>query len=89
MEQTTPILITGAAGFVGRNLVDTLTHLGYTDLMCFDRDDTPETLAAYCRRAGFVVHLAGVNRPQDPSEFYTGNTGLTDTLLSLDRKSVV
>ena len=82
MERTTPILITGAAGFVGRNLVDTLTRLGYTDLMCFDRSDSPEALTVFCRRAGFVVHLAGVNRPQDPSEFYTGNAGLTDTLLA-------
>lgn len=82
MEKNSPILITGAGGFVGKNLVATLRTAGYTDLMPFEKDDTPETLADYCRRAAFVVHLAGINRPTDPSEFYTGNAGLTDTLLT-------
>ena len=76
------ILITGAGGFVGKNLVAELTARGYTSLLCFEKDDTPETLADYCRRAAFVVHLAGINRPKDPSEFYAGNAGLTDVLLS-------
>ena len=83
MEKNSPILITGAGGFVGKNLVATLRTAGYTDLMLFEKDDTPETLADYCRRAAFVVHLAGINRPTDPSEFYTGNAGLTDTLLAI------
>ena len=61
----------------------TLKTAGYTDLMLFERDDTPETLAEYAARAGFVFHLAGINRPKDPSEFYAGNAGLTETLLSL------
>ena len=82
MEKNSPILITGAGGFVGKNLVATLRTAGYTDLMLFEKDDTSETLADYCRRAAFVVHLAGINRPTDPSEFYTGNAGLTDTLLA-------
>ena len=82
MEKNSPILITGAGGFVGKNLVATLRTAGYTDLMLFEKDDTPETLTDYCRRAAFVVHLAGINRPTDPSEFYTGNAGLTDTLLA-------
>ena len=82
MEKNSPILITGAGGFVGKNLVATLRTAGYTDLMLFEKDDTPETLADYCRRAAFVVHLAGINRPTDPSEFYTGNAGLTDTMLA-------
>lgn len=83
LSKQSPILITGAGGFVGRNLVATLQTRGYTDLMLFEKGDTPETLAKYCRRAAFVVHLAGINRPKDPSEFYTGNAGLTDTMLSL------
>ena len=82
-DKQSPILITGSGGFVGRNLVATLQTRGYTDLMLFEKDDTPETLADYCRRAAFVVHLAGINRPKDPSEFYSGNAGLTDTMLSL------
>ena len=83
MELNTPILITGAGGFIGKNLVATLKTAGYTDLMLFERDDTPETLAGYAARAGFVFHLAGINRPKNPSEFYAGNAGLTETLLAL------
>ena len=83
VTKASPILITGAGGFVGKNLVAELTARGYTSLLCFEKDDTPETLADYCRRATFVVHLAGINRPKDPSEFYAGNSGLTDTMLSL------
>lgn len=83
MDLNTPILITGAGGFIGKNLVATLKTAGYTDLMLFERDDTPETLAEYAARAGFVYHLAGINRPKDPSEFYAGNAGLTEILLSL------
>ena len=83
VTKESPILITGAGGFVGKNLVAELTARGYTSLLCFEKNDTPETLADYCRRAAFVVHLAGINRPKDPSEFYSGNAGLTDTMLSL------
>ena len=83
MELNTPILITGAGGFIGKNLVATLKTAGYTDLMLFERDDTPETLADYAARAGFVFHLAGINRPKNPSEFYADNAGLTETLLAL------
>lgn len=82
MELSSPILITGAKGFVGQNLAEALRAAGYANLLCFDKDDTLETLAAYCARAAFVVHLAGINRPADPAEFYTGNAGLTDTLLA-------
>lgn len=81
-EKNAPILITGAGGFVGKNLVATLQAGGFTALLPFEKEDTPETLADYCRRAAFVVHLAGINRPTDPSEFYAGNAGLTDTLLA-------
>ena len=83
MDLNTPILITGSGGFIGKNLVATLKTAGYTDLMLFERDDTPETLAEYAAKAGFVYHLAGINRPKDPSEFYAGNAGLTETLLNL------
>ena len=61
--------------------------MGCRDLMLFEKDDTVETLADYCRQAAFVVHLAGINRPKNPSEFYSGNAGLTDTMLHLLEKS--
>ncbi len=82
LSKESPILITGAGGFVGKNLVETLKAAGYTDLLCFDIDDTADTLRAYCEQAAFVVHLAGINRPKDPSEFYSGNQGLTEQMLA-------
>ncbi len=82
MEKQAPILITGAGGFVGKNLTVTLREAGYTDLMLFEVEDTPETLAGYARRAAFVFHLAGVNRPKDAAEFYTGNQGSADLVLA-------
>lgn len=83
MQKNAPILITGAGGFIGKNLVTTLAQQGYENLLLFEKGDTPETLRQYAARAAFVYHLAGINRPKDPSEFYSGNAGLTDTLLSL------
>lgn len=83
MDKQSPILITGAGGFVGKNLTLTLREAGYTNLLLFEVNDTPETLADYAGRAAFVFHLAGVNRPKDPGEFYAGNQGSADLLLHL------
>lgn len=77
------ILITGAGGFIGKNLVASLKAEGYTNLLLFEKDDSLETLQAYAAQAEFVYHLAGINRPENPSEFYTGNSGLTASLLNL------
>ncbi len=82
LEKNSPILITGANGFVGKNLVQNLKYLGFENLLCFDINDTTETLCNYAQKASFVVHLAGVNRPKDTTEFYSGNTGLTEQLLT-------
>ena len=81
MEKTSPILITGAGGFVGRNLVERLRCEGYTELLCFERENTDEELRAWAARAAFVYHLAGINRPKDHKEFYDGNADLTTRLL--------
>ncbi len=86
------ILVTGAAGFVGRNLTEALraiadgrdrTHPGLTvgELYLYDLDTDPALLDTYCQRADFVIHLAGVNRPKDPGEFMAGNFGFTSRLL--------
>ena len=86
------ILVTGAHGFVGKNLVAALEAvrdgkdrtrgaLQVGEVDTFGSSDTPETLEAYCRRADFVFHLAGVNRPKEAAEFQRGNAALTQTLL--------
>lgn len=77
------LLITGANGFIGKNLTARLRALGGYTLLPFDLDTPREKLAEYAARADFVFHLAGVNRPKDPAEFYAGNRGFTEHLLAL------
>lgn len=83
VTKDSPILVTGANGFVGRNLVFALRHAGYGNLLCFDRGNTAAELADFCARAAFVFHLAGVNRPRDAKEFYDGNSDLTHQVCGL------
>ncbi|MBS1158793.1 MAG: putative dependent epimerase/dehydratase, involved in polysaccharide biosynthesis [Proteobacteria bacterium] len=74
------VLITGAAGFVGRNLQLFLAERRDIEVICFDRTDSVADLPALLEGVDFVFHLAGVNRPQDPQEFVTGNADLTAAL---------
>ncbi len=75
------ILVTGAHGFIGRNLVWRLREAGHTDIVAIGRDDAPGALCEAARGADFVFHLAGINRPRDDAEFATGNVGVTETLV--------
>lgn len=75
------ILVTGAKGFIGKNLIAELKNRGYDDIFEYDRDSSKEELLAYTRECDFVYHLAGINRPQDPKEFLEGNFGFTGELL--------
>jgi UDP-2-acetamido-2,6-beta-L-arabino-hexul-4-ose reductase len=75
------ILITGAKGFIGKNLVAELRNQGFNDLLEYDTDIDPGLLREYCRECGFVYHLAGINRPKDVGEFMEGNFGFTSLLL--------
>lgn len=75
------ILITGAAGFIGKNLTFTLKEMPSVELLTWTRDTDPLQLKEFCQKADFVFHLAGVNRPEDPADYYTGNVALTRTLL--------
>lgn len=80
------ILVTGAKGFVGRNLITELKNRKYTEIFECDRDTDPTLLDEYCKEADFVYHLAGVNRPKDQSEFMESNFGFTSNLLSSLKK---
>ena len=91
------ILVTGAKGFVGKNLVAQLNNIKsdkakfYGDVVVdevfeYDIDSTAEQLDHYCREADFVFNLAGVNRPQNNDEFMAGNFGFASTLLDTLKK---
>ncbi|MFL2079612.1 capsular polysaccharide biosynthesis protein CapF [Marinilactibacillus psychrotolerans] len=80
------ILVTGAKGFIGKNLIAELRNRKYVDVFEYDRDTDPSLFDEYCKEANFVFHLAGVNRPKDQSEFMEGNFGFTsDLLISLKK----
>lgn len=74
------VLITGANGFVGKNLQLHLAERKDVQVVCFTREHSPALLPALLQDADFVFHLAGVNRPQDPAEFVSGNAELTQSL---------
>jgi UDP-2-acetamido-2,6-beta-L-arabino-hexul-4-ose reductase len=76
------VLITGAAGFVGKNLVAALKRRDDVRLILFDVNTDPAVLDTGLAEADLIYHLAGVNRPKDVSEFVTGNTGLTEQMLA-------
>ena len=91
------ILVTGAKGFVGKNLCATLYNirdgkdrtrpgLKIEDVFEYDIDTNPALLDEYCQKADFVFNLAGVNRPKDTSEFMEGNFGFASTLLDTLKK---
>ncbi|MEH6889054.1 capsular polysaccharide biosynthesis protein CapF [Bacillus sp. JJ864] len=77
------ILVTGAKGFLGKNLVAELRNRGYNNIFEFTKESDPTLLDKYTKECDFVFHLAGVNRPEDENEFMEGNAGFTSQLLEL------
>lgn len=75
------ILVTGAKGFIGKNLVLALKQAGFEPFE-YDIDTEPALLDEYIRQCNFVCHLAGINRPENPDDFKTGNAGFTRDLLN-------
>lgn len=80
------VLITGSLGFVGKNLVSALEYMDEFEILTFNRADDISVLEKHSKVCDFVVHLAGVNRPEKISDFYTGNVDLVSTLISFLKK---
>ena len=76
------ILVTGSNGFVGKNTVVALNEAKKYEVITIDRQNSEEELRQATLKADFIVHLAGVNRPKEASEFYKGNGGLTEKIVS-------
>jgi UDP-2-acetamido-2,6-beta-L-arabino-hexul-4-ose reductase len=81
MEKIAPILITGAQGFLGKNLVATLQGLGYSNLLLVDKETPKSVIENYVKIAQFIFHFAGVNRPLKVEEFTEGNVDTISDLL--------
>ena len=75
------ILITGSSGFLGKNLISRIKAEDIGGILPFDMPDTADKLEEQIRKADFIFHLAGVNRPDERSEFYDGNSGLTEAII--------
>ena len=80
------ILITGAHGFIGKNLISELKNRGYIEIFEYDINTELSLLNQYCQQTDFVFHLAGINRPEKESEFMEGNFGFTSILLETLKK---
>ena len=81
------ILVTGAAGFIGRNLVFRLKEAGYNELITIDRNSSLADLEQGLKQADFIFHLAGVNRPVKECEFEEGNSNLTQQIVDILKKN--
>lgn len=86
-EQSMRILVTGAEGFIGKNLIAELKNRKYKCIYEYDTDTDRSLLDVYCKEADFVFHLAGVNRPEAETEFMAGNFGFTYVLLDRLKKN--
>ena len=74
------MLVTGSKGFVGRNLCSVLLRREDIELYKYDVDNKSEALDRALEKVDWIIHLAGVNRPENPDEFETGNTGSIDEI---------
>jgi UDP-2-acetamido-2,6-beta-L-arabino-hexul-4-ose reductase len=81
------ILVTGANGFVGKNLICQLKNKGFADIYRYDVDSTLDELESFTKDCDFVFHLAGVNRPKNEEDFMLGNFGFTSILLEYLKKN--
>lgn len=81
------VLVTGSNGFIGKNLLERLSRIEDVVVATFGREDTLKSLETKVQEADFIFHLAGINRPENPEEFYEGNRDLTQHIVDIISKS--
>ena len=81
-ESIVKILVTGAKGFIGKNLIVELKNRKYNEIFEYDMDTDGELLEKYAKECEFVFHIAGINRPKNENEFVEGNYEFTKELLN-------
>lgn len=93
MSETKNILVTGSAGFIGKNLVTELKRLGEYQVFEYDIHSTQSELDNYLKEANIIFHLAGINRPKNEDEFKSGNADFTssvcDKLISFNKQTKI
>lgn len=83
------VLVTGSSGFIGKNLLERLSRIENINIHTFDIDDKYEKLEKIIDKVDFIFHLAGINRPQNTEEFYSGNRDTIKELIELiERKKL-
>ncbi len=81
------VLVTGSNGFIGKNLRERLSRIEEVEVVPFDKKDSIDDLEKKIQNIDFVFHLAGINRPKSPQEYYEGNSGLTKRLVEVIQKT--
>lgn len=81
------ILVTGAKGFIGKNLVSKLKELKIYEIIEIDKDNSKSELETSLKNADFIFHLAGINRPENEKEFFEGNSDLTKNIVDVLQKN--
>ncbi|MGL5052005.1 MAG: NAD-dependent epimerase/dehydratase family protein [Cetobacterium sp.] len=81
------ILITGSNGFIGKNLIERLNRTENVEILTFDIENSINDLERDIKAADFIFHLAGINRPENPEDFYKGNSDLVGNLVAILEKN--
>ena len=80
------VLVTGANGFIGKNLIVTLKKMLHVKILTFSKDNSLEDLTKLVKKSDFIFHFAGINRPKNVGEFYKGNVDLTKQIVQILQK---